>query len=43
MKPEEMEKAIVGSLSEKNRPVDEGGVGNKSFKSSAPFGTWHWT
>ena len=36
MKPEEIEKAIVGSLSEKNRPVDEGGLAtNRS--SPAPL------
>ena len=36
MKPEEMEKAIVRSLSEKNRPVDEGGLAtNRS--SPAPL------
>ena len=36
MKPEEMEKAIVGSLSEKNRPVDERGLAtNRS--SPAPL------
>ena len=36
MKPEEIEKAIVGSLSEKNRPVDERGLAtNRS--SPAPL------